>query len=439
MPILTRRQVFAQSWPVIMANALTPLVGLVDTWVIGRFAGTSALAGIGLGAAIYGILYWGFGFLRMSTAGLAAQSSGAQDESAVQSHIFRAVPLGIMIGFILLVTQGLLIPLAMMIFTADAPIEESAAIYIRARLWGLPAYLGLIALMGWFIGLGQARQAFWMQLILNIINVALSLFFVISMGWGLYGVGLATALAEWAGLLTGLIIARSVIKRRGGLKPDALTRDRLMNVAELSRLGEANTNIFIRTAALTGGFSFFSNAAATQGETFLAAHTIHMQFITLTAFILDGFANTAEATVGAAYGARSRTRFDRAVRLTSEFSGLLAFLCAAVIYLAGPIAIDALTTDPAVRETARIYLPWCALAPAIGWAAFQMDGIFIGTTRTKEMRNAGIAALLAYLAVHFAMPDSLGPHAIWAAFLIYYLARTLTLLYYYPKIRPALD
>jgi len=373
----------------------------------------------------------------MSTTGLAAQSSGDNDEYAVQSHIFRAIPLGLTLGFILLLIQGLLIPLAMMIFTADAAIEASAAVYIKARLWGLPGYLGLIALMGWFIGLGKARHAFWLQLILNIINVILSLLFVINFGWGLFGVGLATAIAEWSGLLVGLILALNIIKSRGGIREGVLSRNSLLNIGELAKLGEANTNIFIRTAALTIGFSFFSNAAAGQGETFLAAHTIHLQIITLSAFILDGFANTAEATVGAAYGAKSRPRFDRAVRLTSEFSALLACLCALLIYFGGGLAIDGLTKDPAVQAMARTYLPWCALAPAVGWAAFQLDGVFIGTTRTKEMRNAGILALIVYLVLHYAMPERLGGHAIWLAFLGYYIARSLTLLLFYRNVRPA--
>ncbi len=436
MTVLTRAQVFSQSWPVIFANALTPLVGLVDTWVIGQFVGTSALAGIGLGAVIYGIIYWGFGFLRMSTAGLSAQSDGANDQIAVQSHLFRAVPLGLLIGLIMLALQIVIIPLAFLIFTADADIESSAAIYIKARLWGLPAYLALIALMGWFIGLGRAKRALSMQIALNLVNVSLSLLFVIKFKMGLHGVGLATALAEWGGLACGLLLALGEIRRRGGFIPDALTTSSLLKLSELTKLGQANTNIFIRTAALTFGFSFFGNAAASQGETFLAANHIHLQLITLSAFILDGFANTAEAVVGAAYGAKSRTRFDRAVRLTSEFSFGFALICGVLIYSFGGVIIDQLSTDIAVQTMARTYLPYCALAPVIGFAAYQLDGVFIGTTRTREMRNAGLAAVLIYLAIYFIWPGTPNGHGIWITFLIYYLARTITLLYYYSKIRP---
>jgi len=291
--ILSRRQVFSQSWPIMLANAAAPLVGLVDTFVIGRFASTSALAGIGLGAVIYGIAYWGFGFLRMSTAGLTAQADGAGDQGAVQANLARAVPLGFFIGCCVLLTQAFLLSVAFQIYTASDTIEASAATYISARLWGLPATLSSIALMGWFVGLGRAKQALHMQIILNLVNLVLSPLFVIFMGWGLYGVGVASAIAEWAGLLAGLWLARNEILRRGGIQRKALHRAALLDRIALSKLGVTNGNIFIRTLSLTVGFNFFGNAAANQGEVFLAGNHILMQFITMVALVLDAFAHTA--------------------------------------------------------------------------------------------------------------------------------------------------
>jgi len=304
------------------------LAGLVDTVVIGRFA-PAALAGMSAGAAIYGIIYWGFGFLRMTTAGISAQAVGRQDEDAVQSHLIRAVPLGMAIGLIILLLQSFIIAAAFYFYQGGEKTETDGALYIQARLWGLPAYLGLIAIMGWFIGLGRAGHALVMQLIFNGLNIILSILFVGGFGWDLWGVGIATAIAEWAGLFAGLLLALKVIRARGGLRTDLFARSNIFNVKELTQLGEANTNIFIRTAALTFGFTFFSSAAAQQGDLFLSGFHIHLQFITLSAFILDGFANTAEARVGAAYGAKSRPEFDRAVRLTTEFAIVFGLLCAA--------------------------------------------------------------------------------------------------------------
>ena len=432
---LTRKNIFSQSWPIMLANAAAPIVGLVDTFVIGRYSTTAALAGIGLGAVIYGIAYWGFGFLRMSTAGLAAQSDGADDQSAVQAHLFRAVPLGLLIGTLIFLSQAFLLAGAFKIFTASATIESSAATYIGARLWGLPATLASIALMGWFVGISRSQLALKMQLILNAINIVLSPIFVITLGWGLWGVGIASAIAEWCGLGAGLWLAYTEIKRRGGLQKQALKRDTLLNAQDIRKLGITNSNIFIRTLSLTVGFSFFGNAAAAQGVIFLAGYHILMQFITMIALVLDAFAHTAEAVTGAAFGAKDRKRFDKAVRLTSEFSCLFAVLICIAIFFLGPHFIGLLTKDADVIASAKTYLPYCALAPVIGFAAWQLDGIFIGTTKTREMRNAGIAAVMIYLGIHHLIEPVLGEHGIWIAFLSYYVARALTLAVYYPSIR----
>ena len=431
---LTRKQVFGQSWPIMLANGAAPIVGLVDTFVIGRFVGTAALAGIGLGAVIYGVVYWGFGFLRMSTAGLAAQSDGQGAEADVQSHIIRALPIGLSIGLFILLIQAWLLPLAFQIYTASTDIEASATTYIQARLWGLPATLASIALMGWFVGISRAGLALGLQIVLNVVNIILSPLFVLVLGGGLYGVGLASSIAEWAGLAAGLFLAYREIKRRGGFRSEALSRKLLLAKEALSKLGVANGNIFIRTMALTVGFNFFGNAAASEGETFLAGYHILMQFIAMSALILDGFAHTAEAVTGAAYGAKDRRRFDRAVKLTTEFSALFALICSAAIYLVGPYIIAGLTQDPAVQASAIAYLPFCALAPILGFAAFQMDGIFIGTTRTVAMRNAGIAAVILYIGAHYMIYPVMGAAGIWVAFLFYYVVRAITLGFAYPSI-----
>ena len=433
-PQLTARAVFNQSWPIMLANAAAPVVGLVDTLVVGRLVGTQALAGIGLGAVIYGIVYWGFGFLRMSTAGLAAQDDGAGDEAGVQGHILRAVPLGLAIGLAVLALQGVLLPGAFAVYTAESGIEQSAATYIRARLWGLPATLGTIALMGWFVGISRAGRALQLSVVLNLVNVVLSPLFVIGFSAGLYGVGLASAVAEWAGFVAGLWLMGREVKARGGWRPGVAKAANLMDGAQLRRLGVANSNIFIRTLALTLGFNFFGNAAASEGELFMAANHIHMQLITAGALVLDAFAHTAEAVTGQAYGARDRARFDRAVRLTTRFSAGFALLLGAAIWLGGPFLVDLLSADPAVRATARTYMPYAALAPVIGFAAYQLDGIFIGTTRTAEMRNAGLLAVALYIGAHLALYPVLGATGIWAAFLFYYAVRALTLGAYLPRI-----
>lgn len=432
---LMRRDVLAGAFPIMLANASPAIVGLVDTWIIGQYAETVALAAIGLGAAIYGIFYWAFGFLRMSTAGLSAQADGAGDQQAVQAHLFRAVPMGFAIGLALFIAQGILLAVLLPIYGAEIGVTEGARTYLQARLWGLPATLASIVLMGWFIGLARPKLAMYMQFILNFINVPLSLFLAVGLGWDIFGVGIASSVSEWVGLFVGLALAAFEIKKRGGFDPVAVRFQTLMNIPALKKLGTANGNIFIRTIALTIGFQFFARAAALQGAVFLAGFQILMQFITLIALVLDAFANVAEAHVGAAYGARDERRFDRSVRLTSEFSLIFGFLCGAAVFFGGPYAIDFITNDETVRQSAKAYLPYCALAPIAGFAAWQLDGIFVGITRTAAMRNAGIAALIIYLGAHYILEPKFAGIGVWMAFLIYYVARALTMLPAWPSIK----
>ncbi len=432
---LTRKGVLFGAVPIMVAASLAPLVSLVDIWVVGNFIGKTALAAIGLGTVIYGLFYWGFGFLRMSTSGLSAQADGAQDQRAVQAHLFRAVPMGICIGLIIVALQGLIVGALFVFFPAEADVTQGAHTYLHARLWGLPATLASLALMGWFIGLARPKRALYMQIVLNLVNAPLSILLVAKFDLGVYGVGAASAAAEWCGLFAGLILASREISVRGGFDRSVAELKSLLHLPALRKLASANGNIFIRTMALNFGFLFFASAATKQGTLFLAGFTVLMQFITMTALVLDSFANVAEAHVGAAYGAKDVSRFDRAVRLTAESAVFFAVLCALIIYFFGPFAIDTLTPDLDVRESARAYLPFCAVVPLVGVAAWQLDGIFIGVTRTAAMRNAGVVAVILYLVVHYSLASRLGGTGVWGAFLFYYVARAVTMLPAWRNIR----
>lgn len=420
--------------PIMLANSASAIVGIVDTAVIGQLGETVALAAIALGAVIYGVVYWGFGFLRMSTAGLSAQADGAGDSLAVQAHLARAVPLGLAIGTTILALQFILLPLILWLYPAEPAVESSARTYLFYRLFGLPATLGGLALMGWFIGLGRPKGALIMQVALNGINAALSITLVLYAGMGVAGVAIASAIAEWIGLITGLILAVHEIKARGGLDQQVLTRKILLDKTALRALASANSNIFIRTLALVTGFQLFTWQSASLGAVFLASNYILLQFFHIVALLLDSFANVAEAAAGAAYGAGKRKTFDHAVRLTTELSILFAFIAAAIILFIGPTAIDLMTTQADVREAAKRFLPYCALIPIAGFAAWLLDGIFIGTTHTRAMRNASIFALLIYVATHSLLSPILGAQGLWLAFIIYFIARAATLAPYYREI-----
>lgn len=427
-PLLTRKGVFFGAAPIMVAASLAPLVSLVDIWVVGNFIGKTALAAIGLGTVIYGLFYWGFGFLRMSTSGLSAQADGAGDGRDVQAHLFRAVPMGLVIGTSVALLQTIILAALFVFFPAEADVTQGAHTYLYARLWGLPATLASLALMGWFIGLARPKRALYMQIVLNLVNAPLSIILVSKFGMGVFGVGIASAIAEWCGLFAGLALAAHEIKIRGGFDKSVVQLKPLLHLPALKKLASANGNIFIRTMALNFGFLFFASAATKQGTLFLAGFTVLMQFITMTALVLDSFANVAEAHVGAAYGAKDTARFERAVRLTSENAAFFAALCAVGIYFGGPYVIDILTPAPDVRESARTYLGFCACVPLMGMAAWQLDGIFIGVTRTAAMRNAGVVAVLLYLVAHYTLAPKFGGAGVWSAFLLYYIARAVTML-----------
>jgi MATE family multidrug resistance protein len=308
----------------------------------------------------------------------------------------------------------------------SARVEELARGYFDIRIWAAPATLANYALLGWFIGLGHARTALALQLVLNLSNMLLDALFVLWLGMGVTGVAAGTVIAESLAALAGAAMALRHLRRSGG----AWSRARLLERGRLARAIAVNRDIMIRSAALILVFVWFMAQGAKQGDTVLAANAVLMQFIAVAAYFLDGIAFTAEALVGRAVGAADRALLQRAVRLTTAWAALLAVLACLAFAALGPQLVDLLSVSPGVREAARAYLPWAALAPLAGVWAFQLDGIFIGATRTAQMRNAMLTTLAIYLVAWWALTPW-GNHGLWAALYVSYAARTLTLLHYY--------
>jgi MATE family multidrug resistance protein len=421
---LTRRAVFTQAWPIILGQALVPLVGIVDAAVIGRTGDAAALAGVALGATIVTLVFWTFGFLRMGVTGLTAQAHGARDEGEVAATLMRALILGGGIGLGLLLLAPLIVPAALQLMTVPAQAEAAARSFTFARFLGAPAALAFYAINGWLLGLGRTRAALACQIALNGINIALDLLFVMGLHMGAPGVGIGTALAEWSALACGLLAARHVLGPgwwRATIRPGTLLAWRPMR-----RLIAVNADIMIRTLALLVLMTWFARAGARLGTVPLAANHVLMQFVSVSAFVLDGFAFTAEARVGAAIGAGSRAALLRAIRLTGEFSLAGALLFSGLIVLAGTSFIALITHDPAVQAQARAMLPYCALVPLVGMPSWLLDGIFIGATRGRALRNAALAVTAAYLLTDHAM-RGLGDAGVWLALLASYAYRAVSL------------
>ncbi len=436
--ILTRRAVLRRALPLIAANAALPLVGIADTLVISLTGDAAALGGVGLGAAAISVAVYGFYFLRMGATGLTAQALGAGDQAEAQRTLVRAGALGAMLGAAIFALSPIWLALARAAFGGSAAAEEAASDYLVWRFAGAPASLVGLALQGWFIGSGRTREVLLIQAVMSLANVGFDVWFVLGLGWGPAGVGAGTALAEWIAAGVAVTIAWRGIRHQGGFAPGAWERARLLERAPLMRLFAVNRDLMIRSGTLVFGFAWFTNQAARQGDAVLAGNEVLKQFITLGAHVMDAFAFVAEAAVGSAVGARSRAALRRAVRLTSEFALFSSAGFAALMLWLGPGALQLVVRDPYALAAALDYLPYCALAPVIGAAAWQLDGVFIGATRGPAMRNAGLAALACYLATDALLTPVLANDGVWLAFLAFYIYRAGFLAAAYPGLERSL-
>ena len=429
-----KREIHRRVWhiagPIIISNISVPMLGAVDTAVMGHLPDPKYLGGVAVGAMVFTFIYWGFGFLRMGTGGLTAQAFGAQDADEVRACLARAAVIGIPAAFALIILQVPIASVAFSILEASPGVEALAYEYFSVRIWGAPATLMNFALLGWFIGCQNTRAALWHQLSLNGVNILLDLVFVLGLDWGVAGVAAATAIADAVAVVIGLFLALPIVRRLGG----AFVRAKILETSKIRRTIALNIDIFIRTICLVSAFAYFTAQGAAFGNVVLAANAVLLNFQTFMAHALDGFAHAAEALGGGAIGARDRQAFRDAVRV-SVFWGLLVAVAFSLVYLlAGPLIIDALTGIESVREAGRDYLLWLVLMPLVAVFPFLLDGIFLGGTRGATMRNAMIVSLLIYLVSCYFLVPVWGNNGLWASLTIFMGARGLTLGVRYPAL-----
>lgn len=431
--MLSHRRVLAIALPIVLSNATVPLLGLVDTGVIGRLGLPEAIGGVGIGAVILTSVYWIFGFLRMGTSGLVAQSHGAGDTAEAGAHLARALAIAGLAGLGFIALQAPLFAAAFAIAPASDPVEALAREYLRIRIWGAPATIGLYAVTGWLIAIERTRAVLGLQLLQNGANVVLSIWFVLGLGGGVSGLAAATLISEWSGLLLGLWLAREALRRALQASGAASGRSLLFARDKLARLARVNGDIMIRSVLLQASFTTFLFLGAGQGDVPLAANQVLLQFLSLTAYVLDGFAFAAESLVGQAVGARRPDRLRRAVLLTSQWGFGGAVLLGLVFWLSGGAIIDLLTTSPEVRVEARRYLLWLSAAPLLGVAGWMLDGVFIGATLTRDMRIAMLQSVAIYAVALLILLPLWGNHGLWASLMILNGVRGLTMAWRYPR------
>ena len=426
---LTHRSVLSIAAPVMLSNVSTPLIGVVDTGVVGQLPDPAYIGAVAIGSLIFTFVFWAFGFLRMGTTGLTAQALGAEDRGEIAASLGRALMIAAVVGCALIVLQWPIRETAFALLSGSTRIEVLALSYFDIRIWAAPATLANYALLGWLIGLGRTDIGLVLQLVLNLTNMALDALFVLGFGWDVRGVALGTLGAEYVAAAIGLAIALRHLRTMNA-RVDA---GRLLERARLRRTLMVNSDIMLRSLALISVFVWFMAQSVKQGEVILAANAVLMHFTSVAAYFLDGLAFAAEALVGRAIGARHRAGLLIAVRLTTLWAAGVAAVIVLVIALCGGSLVDLLTVDASTRSAARTYLPWTAAAPLLGVWAFQLDGIFIGATRTADMRNAMLASLAIFIAGWWLLAPY-GNHGLWAALYVHYLARIATLSYYYPAL-----
>lgn len=419
---LTHRRVLAIAIPIVLSNATVPILGAVDTGVVGQLGQAAPIGAVGIGAVVLASIYWLFSFLRMGTSGMVAQAHGAGDVAETGALLTRSLFFAAAAGLALIVLQWPLFAGAFALAPASDEVETLAHSYLAIRIWGAPATIALFAVTGWLIALERTRAVLVLQLWMNGLNIGLDLWFVLGLDWGIEGVAVATLIAEWTGLALGLWLCRPAFT--GSQWKDW---PRVFDRARIRRMVSVNSDIMIRSVALQVAFTSFVFVGARFGDVTLAANQILLQFAEITAFALDGFAFSAESLVGQAYGAKSSARVRRASVLTSQWGVAGAFALCLFFFTAGPAIIDLMATSPEVRAEARLYLPWAALAPIVGIASWMFDGIFIGATRTRDMRNAALVSMLIYVACLPLLTSVAANHGLWAALFVLNTARGLTL------------
>ncbi|WP_394177602.1 MATE family efflux transporter [Yoonia maritima] len=429
---LTHRRVLTIALPVVLSNATVPILGVVDTGVVGQMGEAAPIGAVGIGAIILTAIYWIFGFLRMGTSGLTAQATGAKNEAEVAALLTRSLIIGLSAGVAIILLQGLLFAGAFRVSPATPEVENLARQYMAIRVWSAPAMIALYGITGWLIGQERTGAVFAIQLLMNGTNIALDLLFVLGFEWGVQGVAWATFIAEWAGVVLGLWLCRAAFA-----VPDWRDWARVLDRARLINMAAVNSDIMIRSVLLQAIFVSFLFFGAKFGEVQLAANHILLQFLSVTGYAMDGFAVAAEALVGNAMGARSRAALRRSAVMTTFWGGVICIVLAICFAVFGTTIIAIMAKNVPVQEAAAIYLPYMVAAPIVGVLPWMMDGIFIGATRTKDMRNMMIISTIIYFAAVIPLMQAYGNHGLWLGLLFSFVVRGITLGWKYPGLEAA--
>ncbi len=416
------RRVFLLAIPLILSNLTQPLLSMVDTILSGHLPGPAALGGVAVGGIFFNSVYWTFGFLRMTTTGLVAQSHGAGDQDQLMHHFGRALLTALFIGVLILAIQRPLISASLALLGASPEVHRNALVYCGIRIWSAPAALANYTILGYLLGRQRARTALLLQATINVVNVVLALMLVLWRHWGVAGIATATMAAEWTGCILGLIIMLAI-----GARPNHVRWSELIDGGSLRRLFALNRDILLRTLSLVAAYAWFTRTGARSGNAILAANAVLINFLWIAGYGLDGFANATEALVGEAIGAQRVADF-RAVLKASSVSAFTVAAGLSLLYLVfGRNIIALFTNQQEIRSLAAQFLPWLIVLPLVAVWSFMLDGVFIGATRAQELRDSMVISLIGFLGLAVVLTARFGNHGLWCAMLAFMALRAITL------------
>ena len=419
----TRLDILKLAWPIVLAQVATAASGIVDTAVMSRTGDRFELAAVAVASVAFTLLYWAFGFLRMSTTSLTAIAVGAGNEAEARAVLVRSLLLGGGLGLALMALHPVFRFATVALFDVEAAAAPGLLGYLDARIFGAPAALTGFALNGWLLGRGRTRALLGFQIALNGTNAVLDTLFVTAFDLGPTGIGLGTAIAEWVSLAVGLWLVRD------GFRAPAVILDR----ARLTALFSSNRDVMIRTVSLLAGIVWFTQSGTRLGSEVVGGNDILMQLIAVSAFVLDSFAFLTEKEAGESAGARDLSRLKGVMRRTTELAVGFGALFVAFYALVMPPVLAGWVSDPAARDVALTYLPWCAWVPLLGVPAWQLDGLFLGAGQGRALRNAAVASTATYIGLDLLLRPY-GADGLWTAFVAGYLLRAFYLGLYLPSL-----
>ena len=425
--------------PSVVTNITVPLLGLVDTAVVGHMGASEHIAAVAIGTTIFSMTYWLFGFLRMGTTGLVSQAHGAGDEAVIREGLLQGLSIGFLISALLLLLQTPLLHFALWLMQPEAEVARLASDYFRVCIWGAPAMLSTYVLTGWFIGMQDTRTPMRMAILQNLLNIFFTLVFVYGFDLGVLGVALGTVVGLYAGAAFGAHRARREDRGRRESVGEREQRERSgsvwseASVRSVFSVFSVYIYIFLRTLCLVAVTVFFTSAGSRMGTLTLDANTLLMQFFIVFSYFTDGLANAAEALSGEHVGKKDRAGLLATVGGLFRWGFALAFLFTVVYAAAGPWLLSLLTNQQAVTSFALSYLAWIVTVPLVSVAAFVWDGIYIGMTLTRRMFLSMFLSAIVFFVLWFLLGPRFGNHALWLSFLSYLATRSLMQTALFPR------